>query len=83
MASWAVRYEDAYQVWLDRARPTADQIIAVLSWLIAVAEGGPPDDALPVPLTEDFYISRVEQADVFVEYLALAYEQYVIVRRID
>lgn len=83
MPPWIVVYADALDEWEARARPGQEQLLALLAWLLDIVDAGPPDDALPVPLHEDLYVSLVPDAGVFVTYLALAYERRVVIRRID
>ena len=83
MPPWIVVYAEALEDWEARRQPDPDQLTAVLEWLLDMVDAGPPDDALPVPLNEDLYVSRIAEAGVFVTYLTLAYERRVVIRRID
>ena len=54
-------------------------MVAVLGWLLEVVDHGPPDDCLPLPFSEDLYLSQIPGTDIFVTFLALVYERRMVV----
>jgi len=54
----------------------------VYRWLIRFVETGPPDNGMPVPGSEDLYLSQVGDEEIAIEYLAIAYERRALIRRI-
>ena len=83
MPRWDLVYERALQSWESESRPPPDLTVAVLLWLLGLIDEGPPDDALPVPLSEDLFVSRIPGTDVMATYLALGYERRIVIRRFD
>ena len=83
MAAWTVLYNDALATWEAAEPRPSDEVFAVLSWVLQVVDHGPPDDSLPLPLSEDLYLSRVQGTGILVTFLALVYERRVVIRSID
>jgi hypothetical protein len=79
---WIVEYERALREWEERDHPDSEVVADVLSWLIGVADHGPPNDYMPVPMTEDVYISRVPPTAVLVTYLVVVFERWVLIQHI-
>ena len=77
---WTVQYEGAFDAWQAADHPNTDRLVAVLTWILRFIDLGPPDDALPVPIEEDLYVSRVPDAEVFATYLALGHERWAKIR---
>jgi len=80
--TWRIILHGSYAAWEGRDHPDDDQRIALLEWLADLVETGPPDDSLPVPLQPDLYVCRAAAADVLVSFLAVTYEQLIIVKEI-
>lgn len=80
--TWRVILQASYATWEERDHPDEDRRIALLEWLADLVETGPPDDSLPVPFQPDLYVCRAAAADVLVSFLAMTYEQLIIVKEI-
>ena len=80
--TWRVILHGSYETWEERDHPDEDRRIALLEWFADLVETGPPNDSLPVPLQPDLYVCRAGPADVLVSFLAVTYEQLIIVKEI-
>lgn len=76
--SWSIDAGRALDSW-EAGQPTS-RIEAVHSWLFELSEQGPPDDALPSPWDSDLYVARIAAAEVFVTFLAIAQDRYIVVK---
>ncbi len=80
--TWRVILQGSYAAWEERDHPAEDRRVALLEWFADLVETGPPDDSLPVPFQPDLYLCRAASADVLVSFLAVTYEQLIIVKEI-
>lgn len=80
--TWRVILQGSYAAWEERDHPDEDRRVALLEWFADLVETGPPDGSLPVPIQPDLYLCRAASADVLVSFLAVTYEELIIVKEI-
>jgi len=79
--SWRVNADAALDRW-ESVQPES-RIDAVYEWLLEVAENGPPASAISAPWDEDLLVARIPSVEVVVTFLAIAQDQYVLVKSFD
>ena len=77
---WQVRYEDALSTWLE-GNPNLLQIEPVMGWIKQCQLVGPPPDGVCVD-GDERYLATTSKYSVVIEYLVIAFEYRVIIKRI-
>lgn len=84
MSDWTVRFDRTIDIdsWAE-GKPV-EALAALLDWLAACRENGPPIDAWLVELEEGYrYRYWLIEANVTVEFVAVTYEQWMLVTKLD
>jgi hypothetical protein len=84
VSNWTVRFHRAVDVdrWAD-GRPL-DVLVGLHRWIAACIESGPPADAWLSEVEEGYrYRYWIVDINVTVEFIAVTYERWMMVTRID
>ncbi len=84
MSDWTVRFDRSIDIDQWAEGKSVETIARVHDWVARCLESGPPVDAWLVEL-EDGYRHRywIIEVNVTVEFIAVAHERWMLVKRID
>jgi len=76
--SWRIDANRALDAW-EPGQPVS-RIEAVHAWLLERSEAGPSSGAISAPWDEDLFVDRIPAADLIVTFLAVAQDQYIVIK---
>ena len=84
MSEWTVRFDRIIDIESWAKGKPVEILVALHDWIAACHENGPPVDAWLVELEEGYrYRYWLIEANITIEFIAVTYEQWMLVTKLD